>query len=613
MRALVGVVPFGAVIYDVAEGTAQRLREEDQDESIQQLIADTAQADPAHLRSEIDSVVQEVAHDAPPEVQKQLATYLAVVPAAIRQSLRRPSDPSGKSLPLQFAVDTPERLATVLPVSLPRFKPGDRPSCLSGAGDWQLEELLGVGGFGEVWKARHVFFDAIAPVAVKFCLDANSRERLLKHEASVLNQVMRQGRHPGIVPLLDASLMSDPPFLKYEFIEGGDLAGWIRENPKENAKRATLLLLQLARIVAFAHRANPPIVHRDLKPANVLVVRLTNEEHEVRVTDFGIGAMVASKAIHEANQGTQSATHAAVLGTLLRGSHTPIYASPQQMRGERADPRDDVHALGIIWYQMLLGDLTATPTGPWTEELEELKIPKDWVLLLGSCVAPKAERRPEDASALVEQLEKLVQPTINKPTPARTPITAAPAVDLRNEDRLCRFFRLGQLGTLAGWLDLSNQGIGDEGCRRLAQSPHLAKLTTLILSGCNIGDEGLAALMASPNVANLERLDLWNNRIGDEGVQALAQCPWLTKLNTLDLGKNNIADAGIVSLAQAPALRQLRDLMFVSNQIGDAGAIAIANSEVLSTLAWLKALENRIGPIGVDALKKTFGKRVRVM
>src|SRR5260370_1266418 len=82
-------------------------------------------------------------------------------------------------------------------------------------GDREVVELLGVGGFGEVWKPRNPHSDGVAPVAWKFCLDATARERLLKHEAAVLNQVMQQGKHEGIVPLLHTYLSADPPCLAY--------------------------------------------------------------------------------------------------------------------------------------------------------------------------------------------------------------------------------------------------------------------------------------------------------------------------------------------------------------------------------------------------------------
>ena len=75
------------------------------------------------------------------------------------------------------------------------------------------------------------------------------------------------------------------------------------------------------------------------------------------------------------------------LASQLWGSHTPLYASPQQQRGDAPDPRDDVHALGVIWYQLLTGDLTAGRPGGtrWVRRLAEQGVPPAQVDLLGSC------------------------------------------------------------------------------------------------------------------------------------------------------------------------------------------------------------------------------------
>ncbi|HKI32187.1 MAG TPA: protein kinase [Gemmataceae bacterium] len=622
LRGLAGVVPFGEVVYDVAREVLERFRHYQDEEEMREALQDAVQAAMQEVKEEARAVAHEVAADQPPEIELRLADYLVQVPALIRQSFKRPADALGRSLPARLVLEKAEDLLPFLPARLPRFKPGD---CPPGVGDWELVELLGVGGFGEVWKARHRFFDGIAPVALKFCLDPAAQDRLLKHEAGVLNQVMRHGRHPGIVPLLDAALGADPPCLKYEYIEGGDLSGLLREwidlAPAERWPRATRVVAQLARIVGHAHRLSPPIVHRDLKPANILVAACGFAEGAkpqaadlvLKITDFGIGSVAALEAIRESRQG--SATRGGVLASSLRGAHTPLYASPQQMRGDAPDVRDDVHALGVIWYQMLIGDLgSGAPTGLWSEDLEGGGLSRDLIRLLGACVAAKPERRPRDAAALAEQLDALLV----APAPAPVRVVAAPPPRREPEpppaphDPIRELLRSIETTPSLWLLDLTNKGIGDEGVKALAALPALANRSTIILSGNGIGDEGVKALAASRHVVNLSKLVLWDNHIGDEGVKALAESPNLAGLSTLDLGRNRVGDEGAIALAASPQMAGLSALILVSNQIGDAGAAAIAASPHLANLAELKPLNNRIGAAGVTALREAFGKRVRI-
>jgi serine/threonine protein kinase len=376
---------------------AENLRSE-----VEALVRDT----PGGVRQKADEVAQRVAGDQPPEMRQALANYLVQVPAMIRRSLRRPSDPSGTTLTGNFTLRKGDDLVALLPPRPPLFKPGDRP--LPGV-DWVLDELLGVGGFGEVWKAHHAQLRGLPPVALKFCLD-DQAAKALRNEAGVLDQVMQHGRHEGIVQLRQAYLQASPPCLEYEYIAGGDLAGLIQEfhqKGRPSAGVAGKIMRRLAEIIGSVHQQKPPIVHRDLKPANILVQKSPAGKFLFKVADFGIGQVTAREAILSSTRAASS--RAVLLSTVVQGSYTPLYASPQQVRGDPPDPRDDVYSLGVIWYQLLTGDLgSGAPSGlQWSRDLAQRGMPQKQIDFLASCFESNPAHRPANAAVLAEQLSQL--------------------------------------------------------------------------------------------------------------------------------------------------------------------------------------------------------------
>jgi tetratricopeptide (TPR) repeat protein len=364
------------------------------------------QAPAGDVQQQVKEIVREVAGDRPPDERLTLETYLKEIPSVARQSLRRRDDPRGVTVPANMPLQKAEDLLPFLPQRLPRFKPGERP--LANV-DWELVKLLGVGGFGEVWQARNPHAPHLR-AALKFCLDPAAREQLLKHEAAVLARVMSQGDHPGIVRLRHTYLSADPPCLEYEYINGGDLAGAIHAHQAARGPLppdvATKIVLRLARAVGHAHKLSPPIVHRDLKPANVLV-RTKEGGSEFLITDFGIGGVVASQALEQTRRGTTSQP----LPTSLKGAHTPLYASPEQKRGDPPDPRDDIHALGVIWYQLLIGDFSegAPAGGAWRKHLRGRGVSDRMLDLIESCFEARAEHRPPNAAAVAEQIDAAIK------------------------------------------------------------------------------------------------------------------------------------------------------------------------------------------------------------
>jgi serine/threonine protein kinase len=409
-RALARLVPFGEVALDIAIDTYEEYRRDHTEADLRAELEKVAQAGQAEVRHAAEAVAALEAADQSAEVRQALAAYLAQLPVSIRQSLRRPADPGGITVPAGLPLRKPDDLLPFLPTGLPRFKPGDRPL----AADWELVELLGRGGFGEVWKARHLTRSRQKPVALKFCLDPVAAATL-RNEAALhdqLDRVREEASAPGIVPLLETYLRSDPPCLMYEFIEGGDLGSLAKEMQARNRLNpsfATWIIHRLALIIAGAHRLNPPLVHRDLKMSNVLVRRKTGGLPNLFVADFGIGGLAAGQVLRE--QAERQLPRSQLLPTAIRGAYTRLYASPQQIQGKPPDPRDDVHALGVLWYQLCTGDLSMLSISPdWRDVVEERGLGEEPLTrLLAACIASRPEKRPVNASDLAEKLGPLAR------------------------------------------------------------------------------------------------------------------------------------------------------------------------------------------------------------
>jgi serine/threonine protein kinase len=208
-------------------------------------------------------------------------------------------------------------------------------AALPDAGDrrYAVGAELGRGGMAEVFLADER--DLRRPVAVKV-MRHDGDPALFLREA----QVTAQLEHPNIVPIHDVGVTSEGlPFFTMKVVGGRTLA----EVLKQRQSRLDVLL-KICDAVAFAHSRG--VVHRDLKPANVMV----GEFGEVLVMDWGLAKV---ENMPDARGGVK----VAALGESLDGAvvGTPSYMAPEQARGEAADERADVFALGAILYEMLAG------------------------------------------------------------------------------------------------------------------------------------------------------------------------------------------------------------------------------------------------------------------
>jgi WD40 repeat protein/serine/threonine protein kinase len=356
----------------------------------------------AESRQEAAQAVDRLAPDASSEDKTLAVEYLSAIPLAIRRALVPDKDTAQLTLPPTLPGDQERSWVRLLPPDVPPFPIGSE---LAGT-SYQLEELLGIGGFGAVYKAKNRFEQNQPPRAIKFCLDA-SMVPTLQRERDILDRLMSV---PGtewsdhIVRLYGYALEAHPPFLVYEYVPGGDLTSQLTATRQQTGRgfkpaMALGLIRQVAEALAFAHEQG--MVHRDLKPANVLM-----SGSSVKLTDFGVGGVTSSHAVRATQGGSffgQISAHEQI--SLFRGSGTPLYMSPEQRRGDHPDPRHDLYSLGVVWYQLLVGDVTRELHPGWPDELvEEFQVPPEQIEIIQRCVG-YFKKRPAHGRELLGLLK----------------------------------------------------------------------------------------------------------------------------------------------------------------------------------------------------------------
>ena len=206
---------------------------------------------------------------------------------------------------------------------------------------YSILEELGRGSYGVVFKAREQTSGAL--VAIKTLLPQSVLDREVIERFEREAQLVSRLDHPHIIGLHDYGQRENLFYMVMEFVEGRSFDELLKAEAPMPPERAAALLTQI--LLALDHAHERGIVHRDLKPANILLKPEPDGSESIKVLDFGI-----AKALHDENQDMKTLTQAGhVLGT-------PHYMSPEQIAGDEVDHRADLYAVGVILYELLVGE-----------------------------------------------------------------------------------------------------------------------------------------------------------------------------------------------------------------------------------------------------------------
>jgi eukaryotic-like serine/threonine-protein kinase len=288
-------------------------------------------------------------------------------------------------------------------------------------GPFKVVRRLGVGGMGTVYLCTRSDGDFTQMLAVKrlgyaAMSSATARDRLVL-ERRVLGRL----RHPNIAQLIDGGDDADgTPYVAMEYIEGASIRRYADSRALDLRARIKLFL-SLCAAVQFAHRNS--IIHRDLKPGNVLV----DEHDQVKLLDFGIAKLI----------GDSDASVDSSMPTVA-GAMTPQYASPEQIRGEIVSQASDIYSLGMMLYELLVGQRAYALETRRPSEIERIicdttpmtpsrvagwrgAFASDLDAIVLKALHKEPERRYASAAQLGEDLERLL---VGKPVLARPDSTA---------------------------------------------------------------------------------------------------------------------------------------------------------------------------------------------
>ncbi len=280
---------------------------------------------PAELAAFVGKLLEKSRHDRPESASKALAELREISQRLDPQATSVVADtlpPTSDGIPTAFPADARSMVGTVLV---------DR---------YRLDAMLGEGGMGAVFRARHLLMDR--DVAIKVLHPELGRDPEISARFDREAQAAARLEHPNIVSVLEfGGTPSGSRYLVMPLLAGAELR--MMTGRAMAPERAINLAIQL--FTALEHAHTRAVIHRDLKPENVFVVRDEQGREQLKLVDFGL-----AKLAEGASTGPALTRIGQVFGT-------PAYMSPEQARGDSVDARTDLYSAGLILYELLAGRL----------------------------------------------------------------------------------------------------------------------------------------------------------------------------------------------------------------------------------------------------------------
>ena len=273
---------------------------------------------------------------------------------------------------------------------------------IPGRKDWKIERKLGESGLVDVWLAGHA--KTRERRMFGFCYEASQLQRL-KRELSLLLLLKEQlGEREDIARVLDWDFDEAPFYIESEYTAEGNLEEWAEARGGIGtvplADRLELVA-QVAEALAAAHASG--VVHKDVNPTNVLIWRDTLGRLRARLTGFGIGTVIERERLLDADiTGLEISWHSAEPNS---GGTQQIFMAPELIEGRNATVQADVYALGVMLFQMAVGDLHRALATGWRRELDDDLLADD----IAAAVDGDPQRRLASCAELAQRLRTLEQ------------------------------------------------------------------------------------------------------------------------------------------------------------------------------------------------------------